>query len=239
MRDHDRIEELMAVHALGGLDPEDEDALRREMAEHGDACPECRRLESEFGEVAGRLAFALDPVPVSEGLEDRLVAAATAQPVPLRARAGVARRSGPSERAGRRLRPLVATAAAVVIFAAGLVAGVVASGGGDAVPSGSRVVAFLGEGDGSLSVAYRRGHDGVYLLGSGLREPPAGRVYEVWMFQDGTPIPATCFRPSGDGSVFAFVDAGLGSTDSMAVTLEPASCPSAPTTSPILTAQIA
>jgi hypothetical protein len=129
-------------------------------------------------------------------------------------------------------------AASVALFAAGLGAGALASRGGEPVPPQARVVAFHGEGGASLSVAYRPGSDGVYLLGSGLQEPPEGQVYEVWMFQDGTPVPATCFRPTGDGSVFVFVDSGLGTTDSMAVTVEPSTCPSSPTTSPILTAEI-
>jgi anti-sigma-K factor RskA len=232
MRDHERIEELMAVRALGGLDGDDDEALRREMAEHGDDCAECRRLESEFDEVAGRLAFAPDPVPVRDGFEDEVVAAATqarGRPAP------------PSrerlERPGRRLRPLAAVAASIVLFAAGLGIGTLVNGR-EAVPPGARVVAFQGEGRGSLSLAYRPGEDGVYLLGSGLESPPEGRVYEVWLFRDGTPVPAACFRPSSDGSVFEFVDAGLGTTDLMAVTVEPSACPSAPTTQPILTAEI-
>ncbi len=237
MRDHEAIEELLAVRALGGLDADDDERLRREMAEHGDDCQECRRLEFELGEVAGRLAFALDPVHVRDGAENRLVAAATRERVRLRPAGDRGRRS--TGWPGMRLRPLVAIAASVVLFAAGLGVGVVASGGGDGVPPDARVVAFQGEGAGSLSVAFRPGNDGVYLLGSGLQEPPSGRVYEVWMFQGGTPVPTTCFRPSQDGSVFEFVDAGLGTTDAMAVTIEPSDCPSAPTTTPILSAEIA
>jgi hypothetical protein len=129
-------------------------------------------------------------------------------------------------------------AAAIVVFAAGLGVGMLVPGG-EGVPSGARVVAFQGEGKpGSLAVAYRPGEDGIFLLGTGLGTLPAGRVYEVWMFQEGRPVPATCFRPSGDGSVFEFVDAPLGTTDLMAVTVEPASCPSSPTTEPVLTAPI-
>jgi hypothetical protein len=184
--------------------------------------------------VAGRLAFALDPVPLRDGFEDQVVAAATRERAQLRPGPSRGRRR-PTP--GTRLRPLVAVAAAVVVFAAGLGVGVLSSGE-EGVPPGARVVAFEGEGGGSLSVAFGAEGDGVYLLGSNLQTPPTGSVYEVWMFQEGTPVPATCFLPAGDGSVFEFVDAELGSTDVMAVTVEPTSCPSAPTTAPILTAQI-
>jgi anti-sigma-K factor RskA len=233
--DHERIEELISVRALGGLDPDDEAALRREMAEHGESCAECRRLEREIEEVAGRLAFALDPEPIRSGFEDQLVSAATRERARLRPSGG--RRPAPAP--GWRLRPLVAVAASLVLFAAGLGVGNLVTGGDEGVPADARVVAFEGEAGGRLSVAYRPGREGVYLLGSGLDAPPDGSVYEVWMFQDGTPVPATCFEPSADGSVFEFVDAGLGTTDAMAVTVEPSSCPAAPTTSPILTAEIA
>jgi anti-sigma-K factor RskA len=234
MRDHERIEELISAQVLGGLDPVEEEMLRREMAEHGPDCPECRRLERDYAEVAGRLAFAPDPVPLRDGFEDQVVAAATRERGQLR--------PGPSPRRrepipGTRLRPLVAVAAAVVVFAAGLGVGVLSSGE-EGVPPVARVVAFKGEGGGSLSVAFDPQGNGMYLLGSDLQAPPEGSVYEVWMFQEGTPVPATCFRPAGDGSVFEFVDAELGPTDVMAVTVEPSSCPTAPTTTPILTAQI-
>ena len=235
MRSHALIEELMAGRALGGLDPADDEALRHEMAGHGAECGECRRLETEYEEVAGRLAFALDPVPVRAGLEDETLARA--------AREGAERRrveepsALPRPGAEPRLRPLVAIAASLVLFAAGWAAGSLGEAGG-ADTEGARVAAFEGEAGGSLSVAYRPGEDGVYLLGSGLAAPPEGMVYEVWMFQEGRPVPATCFTPSAEGTVFTFVDAELGTTDSMAVTVEAASCPAAPTSAPILLASI-
>jgi hypothetical protein len=238
MRDHERIEELLAARALGGLEPDDDDALRREMGEHGAACEECRRLESEYEEVAGRLGFALDPVAVRAGLEDEVLARATSEgapPRPLRPGAGAARAGSARPRG---LRTLVAVAASVVLFAAGWAAGSL-TGDGSAETDGARVVAFEGGDDvGSLSVAYRPGEDGAYLLGTGLASPPEGSVYEVWLFRDGTPVPATCFTPSSAGSVFTFVDADLATAEAMAVTVEASSCPDAPTTDPILTAEV-
>ncbi len=58
--DHTKIEELLAVNALGGLDRADVELLTRLRGEHG-ACEECARIEAAFSEVAGRLGFALDP----------------------------------------------------------------------------------------------------------------------------------------------------------------------------------
>jgi hypothetical protein len=136
------------------------------------------------------------------------------------------------------LRPLVAAAAAIVVFVGGWAVGSLTSDDAPAVPAGARVVAFEGEGGGTLAVAYRPGEEGVYLLGSGLATPPEGSVYEVWMIRDGTPIPGPCVRPEADGSLFAFADAELGTTQTMAVTVESAECPAAPTTEPVFTATI-
>ena len=73
-RDHSLIEELMAIDALGGLDGDDRATLERERAGHGADCAECLRLERAFTETAGRLAFALDPEPVDEGMVERILA---------------------------------------------------------------------------------------------------------------------------------------------------------------------
>jgi len=42
-RDHGLIEELLALRALGGLEPDDDATRRAAMAAHGD-CEECRQL---------------------------------------------------------------------------------------------------------------------------------------------------------------------------------------------------
>lgn len=235
MRDHERIEELIAVRSLGGTEPQDDDELRREMASHGPTCEECRRLEAEYAETAGRLGFALDPVPVRAGLEDEVVGRATSESPPPRS----LRPDGPGARAPRPrpLRAIAAVAASLVLFVAGWAVGS-RSGDDGSGTDGARVVAFEGEGAGSLSVAFRPGEEGVYLLGSGLERPPGGAVYEVWMLDDGVPVPATCFTPTGEGTVFEFLEAELGTAEAMAVTVEASSCPDAPTTDPILVADV-
>ncbi len=236
MNDHGLIEELAWARALGGLDPEDAAVLEAELASHDD-CAECRRLVAEAEEVAGRLAFALDPVRVPVGFEDRVIAARRAQGVAPMPSDHPRRRGSAAVRAWA--RPLVAAAAAVVLFVGGWVTSDVLGGTAGEVPAGTRVVTFEGQEPGSLSVAFRPGEPGVYLLGSGLATLPEGKAYELWMLRDGSPVPASCFRPSADGSLFSFVDADVGSADTMAVTIEPSACSTQPTTSPILTAKIA
>jgi anti-sigma-K factor RskA len=172
MVEHEHIEELIAARALGGLDPDGERTLARERESHGKRCPECLRLELEYSEVAWGLAFALDPVPLREGFEDELVAAATTdagEPIALRppsesrresrrghssgrvrssSRRGSGRshsgRSRRSHRPGFRVRGWAAAAAAAVLVAAGGLGGFLirSSDGGD-----PQLVRFLAQPD--------------------------------------------------------------------------------------------
>src|SRR3954468_15170273 len=74
--EHERIEELLGVRALGGLEPAEHAEFERLRAKHGADCEVCRQAELEFEEIAGRLAFALGPADVPSGMEDALVARA-------------------------------------------------------------------------------------------------------------------------------------------------------------------
>jgi anti-sigma-K factor RskA len=229
-RDHQGIEELLSASVLGALGPEEQAALEQEMSSHGPRCPECMELRRDYGEVAGRLAFALEPVAVRPGLVDEIVqlarGAMTAEVVQIPAR----------RNRSRVWRGFVAVAAAFVLFAGGWLARDL-SGGKKTVPLPSRVVSFQGTG-GNLSVAFDPGTRGVYLLGSDLAAPPSGKVYEVWKIEGGTPVRGACFRPTGNGSLFRFLDTDISTTQVMAVTVEPATCSSAPTSEPFLTADI-
>jgi anti-sigma-K factor RskA len=232
MTDHQHLEELIAANALGGLDAVDARELERARAEHGPGCAECRRLEAEYADIAGALAFATDPVPLRPGSEDTLVELAAGSRAP---RSGVEPMQ-PAAVPNRRWP--VAAAAAVVLFVGGIWVGRAMSNDHAPISPGARVVAFSGDAPGSLSVAYRPGAPGIYLVGTDLPVPPAGHVYEVWMIRGSTPVPGPCVRPSPDGSVVAFSDAELATTDSMAVTVEPSSCSVVPTTTPVFTATL-
>lgn len=231
-RDHQVIEELLSASVLGALEPEEQAALDREMASHGPRCPECLQLFRDYGEVAGRLAFVLEPEPVRAALEEETLRLAREAP----ASSVVDLTSG--RRGARVWRGLVAVAAALVLFAGGWLARDLGGvGDGETVALPSKIVTFQGT-SGNLSVAFEPETAGVYVFGSDLATPPSGTVYELWMIQGDTPVRVACFRPSANGSLFTFVDAELGSTQAMAVTVEPSTCSSAPTSDPILTADI-
>jgi Anti-sigma-K factor rskA len=230
MRDHSRIEELLAIRSIGGLDPQDEAELEREMASHGPDCQECRRLQAEYEETAGRLAFALDPVAVRDGVAEATFERAFGRAEPAGERPGV-----PARRRGW-LRPLVGVAAAIVLFAGGVIVGTAVTG---EKPNEKTVLTFQSETEpGTLAAAFTPGSSGVYMVGTGLPPLPEGKVYELWLFTGDTPASAMCAVPTADGAVFGFSDASLEGVGLMAVTVESSDCPSAPTTQPVFTAEV-
>jgi anti-sigma-K factor RskA len=230
IRDHALIDELLAARALGGLDDQDAAVLERELATHGD-CDECRRLETQHAEVAGMLAFALDPRPVSDEIVDRILADPR---IPAAAPA-----APPDALASRRDARLVRWQAAFGVAAAvALVLAIVLAtrAGGPNVP-GSVVVAFEGAAPGEVALTYTPGEAGALLWATGLPDPGPGNVYEVWMFEGDQPVRSACLTPY-DGAVAAYLDADLSSAELMAVTVESAACPDAPTTDPVYTAEL-
>jgi anti-sigma-K factor RskA len=78
-RSHDRLEELIALDALGGLDAGELEELRSLLAEHGEDCATCSEMIAAYADAAAVLAFALPPSGSSAGSEERLIAAARAR----------------------------------------------------------------------------------------------------------------------------------------------------------------
>jgi Anti-sigma-K factor rskA, C-terminal len=229
-RDHSKIEEFLAVRALGGLDGDDVAALEAALAAHGPECAECRRLETEFAETAGHLAFALTPVPADDTGAERILRIAAEEPPltrPIRIQTG------------RRRRPrwVAAIAVAAVIAVAVVAIAVVRPTGTQQVSASwsQEVVPFEGS-PGRLAMAFTPGQPGVVLFGSDLPDPGPGHTYEVWTIRGQVAASAGCQLPT-DGSLAAFLDADPNGADLVAVTIEPARCPSQPTTAPVYTAQ--
>jgi hypothetical protein len=247
-RDHTQIEELMAVEALGGLDQEDLQTLNRERAAH-EPCDECQNLEAGFAEIAGRLAFSLEPERVDVAMADRILADGSRLAVipdigavPLPDAPDVPPSARGRDRRGRRWAVGVGIAAVLVLL---LVASITYLPGIRPVsthPSATQqFVRFSpadgGTGEGELAMAYTPGSSGVVLWGSDLPDPGTGKVYEVWMISGTTPVSGGCVLPT-DGRIATYLDANVDAADLMAVTTEPSACPSAPTTPPILTAPL-
>lgn len=238
-RDHTVVEELMAVDALGGLDGDDRGLLERERASHGTDCPDCTALEAGFVEIAGRLAFALDPEPVDDAMVDRILGRGDAS---MAAETIVEIPEAPDELEERRARrprvwQALVAAAAVVAIAVVAVGAIVPSTTSVRATTSQRLVAFTGVTEGSLAMAFTPGEPGAVFWGGGLPDPGADRVYEIWMIEGDEAVSGGCVIPT-DGVVAVRVEASVGTTDTMAVTTEPSDCPSAPSSDPVLVADL-
>jgi anti-sigma-K factor RskA len=222
IRDHDAIEELLAVEALGGLDGDDRASLDRMLADHDD-CAVCRRLRAAYGETAAALAASLDPEPVDLSVADRIIGGSDEL----------------AERRARRARrwvPIVAVAAVIALVGAFVIVRDRATTPGT-VNWAQRVVAFDG-GSGEFAMAYVPGRSGVVLWGDDLPQMEPGQTLELWMITDDVPVKGACIAPT-DGRVAAFLDADVSEAEVMAVTVESTACPDAPTADPIFTAPLA
>jgi Anti-sigma-K factor rskA len=230
IRPHDELEPLIAADALDGLDQADHDRMTQLMAEHGADCIECRRLTTEYREVAGAIALVVDPVPMSAGAEDALIRAAAGGvgegPV---AQSVVARRRiGPA----RRWVAAVAVAAGLAVLG-GVIGYNLAPG-----PAGIRTLALTGQAQGQLTLVYQPGRREARLVGAGLADPGAGKVYELWYqpSPNAKMVPAGVFTPSNGSVQGAPVRVGPA-FDLVAVTIEPGPEGSPqPTQQPILAA---
>jgi anti-sigma-K factor RskA len=226
---HEQLEELISAASLDALDDEDLGRLERELAAHGPECAECRRLRAQHAEAAASLALALEPVPMSPGAEERLIAAAraTSDDGSVRTVPGAEH----SERAGGqgvpRVRRWIAAAAAIVVAAGG---GYLLRGGSAAPPAAfisyvsdvrTRAIHFPARGDQQLALYYRPGERRAWLAGSNLSDPAGGGVYELWYRPPGASNmePAGTFVPSGE-TVTEQVDLGTA-FDAVAVSVEP------------------
>jgi anti-sigma-K factor RskA len=225
-RDHTRIEELFAAQALSGLDHDGLADLAEERATHEPDCPGCRELETAYQEVAGRLAFAVDPEQVRTGMIDEIVAAPRGPE-----QVGRVLRS-PRAIGWRRSAAAIAAVAALVL--AGGVGGYVVRGGA-AAPQAVRLVSTGGSG--SLAFVYQPEGRSGYLVGSGLAALPPDHVYELWVIRNDTPVPAGTFG-AGEEQVVLPVRIDLSGATEIAVTVEPRPGSAAPTTKPVFGAPI-
>jgi anti-sigma-K factor RskA len=233
---HD-LHDLAPVYALDAL-PDDEHAF---FERHLDACEACREEVREHREVAAALGEATaEPLP--DGFRDRLLTQvdATSQemaPVPPRA----------ASTPPARFRPLAAVAAALLVAVLGM-GGVTAYLLGEAAGPSQVALdpAFLAVAEairleapaGAAATFYRSDeHDEGWLVVAGLDELDPDLAYQLWLFHDGTPVPAGVFEGDGSSAVL-LAEAQVRDAELVAVTVEPAGGLPAPSGPIVMSAQL-
>jgi anti-sigma-K factor RskA len=231
MMDRAEIEELLALEALGGLEPVDRARLRQVLDERVDDRAEIEDIRAEFADTAAMLGTALPPTQLSADLEQRTVDAALTGPTAATAPA-------------RRWRvALVAVAAAIVLVTVGAIGGYIAAPRSDFEAfinqQGVQLIPFEQAEGASGTMTLAVGPDGrtAYVMGTGLSAPPSGDVYELWTIKGKTPTSLGCVTPT-DGHVLQPLSGSFDTADVAAMTVESSACPPAPTTPPVQVATL-
>jgi anti-sigma-K factor RskA len=224
-----------ALHLLGLLDDEQNEAF----LEHARSCAVCR-------DEIGSLQAAVDVLPATvpqlsapEHVKRLVMKVVHGEAVP-DARAprrlpGVRRWLAPVQLTSP--RPALALGAAVLV-AVGVAIGALSASS----PSGAttRVVSADVTIAGARATLHQSGgHD--WLTVAGMPQPPAGRIYEVWVKRPGgSPQPtSSLFTPTKAGTASAAVPEGLSHGSEVMVTQEPAGGSQAPTSMAIIVARVA
>jgi hypothetical protein len=244
MTEHDQLENSIAAYMLGAADPQETETVHAHLA----ACAACRELSQRLARAAGALALTADEVRPPERLRQKILAAAAASPgaatPPPNSRA-LRIRVPPARRIlGPLWTPAYAAIAVLTLAVAGLgawnlamtrqldeqrtsVARYSMTGSGDM--AGARASAVSLRGDGLTVVEFQH-----------VPDPPAGKVYELWLGRDGRMEAAGVFLPDKDGSKVLVLDRSLRGYSVIALTVENGPDGAAsPTQSPTMVRQLA
>lgn len=226
------LHDLTPGYALDALDADE----RARYEEHLAGCDHCRDELQGFWQVSGALAHAAGGPAPPAALRARILDQARSERpnvVPLRRRFAL---------------PVLSSAAAVAAVAA-IAFGVWATSLSNELDelrsqSGSERQAIAVLADPNHRAVPLSGADGrlvvsstgnAALVLSGLDRAPAGKVYEIWVIEAGTPKPAGLFAGANTRTVLA-LSRPVPKDAVVAVTLEPAGGVESPTGTPLFTA---
>jgi anti-sigma-K factor RskA len=224
--DHDRMEDSVAAYVLGACDEEEREVVRA----HLEGCASCRLLERRLSQAVGALPLTADEARPPDRLRARILAAAAAgqtrpadEPPSGRILALPRPDDRRPDRAGWPRRRFSAQWAAVAVLVAGLLVltgwNVVLNRQLNAPPA-----SYSMAGTGSMagvSGTVTRQRDVALLSLTGMSQPDAGRVYEVWLIDAaGRATPGGIFTPAADGSASVGINRPLGDVRTVAVTQE-------------------
>ena len=218
---------------LGSLDRPDGAAY----AEHLRSCADCREEVARLRVPADALALATEQVAPPPELKDRIMRVVESEAQLLRAAGPEADRveRAPRPRRERRrwfLRPIPVAALAAATLAIGIAVGVLVSGG-----ESTRTIQAEVTMPGARATVHITG-DRARLEVNGMRNPPSGQVYEVWIQRGKRP-------PEPAGALFTVMhghgDVDVGSVkgvDVVMVSAEPSGGSPHPTSAPVITAAV-
>lgn len=220
----------VAAYALGALDAAEAEAFRR----HLETCSVCQEELTAFQQVVNELPLASAPHKTPAAVRRRVMRE-------VRADARAARRSAGDERGARlsgaswlRRRSALVQAAAVLVII-GVVAAVIATRS-----PGPHSRVFTGQvvGTGSARLRVSPGH--ASLVVRHFAQPPAGKIYEVWLVHGkNPPTPAMAlFSVTPAGNRIVNVPGNLKGVSAVLVTPEPMGGSPHPTHTPVISVSL-
>jgi anti-sigma-K factor RskA len=235
----DRVRDDAAAWVLGALPDDEAEQFARRLRES----PAARREVEELREAADVLPYAAEPVSPPPELRSRIMAVVEAEAEVLRAAGARADRPPRPARTPwwrTLLRPVPLAAAACALVLAGVVAGVLVSGGSsDATRTVAAQITGGGMAGAKAELEIEGGH--AELVVDGMRSAGSGRVYQVWLLHEGQtePVPAgALFDVDRAGHGTAALPGGVAGVRQVMVSVEPAGGSEQPTTDPVISARL-
>lgn len=221
-----------AAYALGALGAPDADAFERHLAE----CSICRDELAAFEDVVQVLPMSAPQVRAPRGMQRRLMRAIRDAPPPAGARD-----------AGARSRPRATWGSRWVAGATGGLAAIAASvaislGALGALFGSSAGAVFQAQVTGVSGSAQVRLHSNRgELVVHGMTAPKSGRIYQVWLErgEGSKPVSASVlFGVDSDGDASVGIPGDMHGVSAVLVTSEPLGGTKAPTTNPVVVANL-
>jgi hypothetical protein len=229
--EHERWADASGAYLLGALPPEEAGAY----AAHLDVCPACRAEVDHLEPAAAILPTSVIPMPAPAALRDRVMAEVRREASLLAAAGeGADRVRAPRRRARdtwlRWRLPALAVAGVLI----GLAVALSTVGGGPK----SVDMAATGPARGAHVRLVVEGNAAT-IEAEHLPAPSRGRVYQVWLKPPGgDPRPTqSLFVPRSDGTATVAVP-GTKGMEAVLVTAEPGGGSNAPTSPPVLSAEM-
>jgi anti-sigma-K factor RskA len=234
-RDHRSWRADLAAYSLGALDDEENAAMEGHLADCGRCRDELLWLQPAV-DLLPEAVIQLEPPPQ---LRARLLAEVRSDAAELEAPATWdARRTAPPRRRGAGwrgflLRPAIALTAVALLGA--VIGGYALRGGGEG--SGTTTTRTVAQ-SGTVHATLERSGDSGTLQLTGLRQAPAGRVYQAWVQKGGKIEPSSLFDVRRDGSASTAVPHQLDGAEMVMVSLEPQGGSRQPTSAPLVTVSL-
>ena len=228
---HEDISSVLAAYVMSAVPEEEVPAIRAHIL----SCEKCFEEAERYTAALAVLPEAIESEPLPAGFADRVMAEAASE------ESGRERATEPRRRRFPSLRWVLVGAGATALVVALVVMAASLVSTNSQLEEYERAVAAVAhdpdartlEGAGGAEGVLATTDDGSVLVVADLGEAPSNRDYQLWLIEDGVPVPAETFDV--EGSVVVVDSAhSFDEDDQAAVTVEPEGGSQEPSTDPVL-----